>query len=182
MTSLETFGNVSQIAGTVNQAIGGFFEAEAQRGELKSQALSFDFQKSIANINARAAEQDAHAFIEAGRRQRALSTLRAGQVAGDTRAAQAASGIQAGVGSAAEVRTSQEFTKELDAFAIDANAFRQASAARRRAVDLRNQAQLARVSAENVRGLRRSISPALAAGTTLLSGSADVARSFASNS
>ena len=70
----------------------------------------------------------------------------------------------------------------VDALTMDANTFRAASAARRRAIDFRNQALLTGVSARNVRGSERSISPGLQAATTLLGGAGQVASGFAQRS
>lgn len=179
---LKTGAGILQIAGLTAQAIGSFYEAESQKYQLKSQALTLDFRRSISNINARAAEADASAIFEAGRRRRAQATLRLGQVRGAQRVSAAARGVQAGVGSAAEVLASTDLAVAVDAYAIDANTFRATSAARRRAVDLRNQTLLTGVAAENVRDTRRSISPALQAGTTLLGGAGRVGASFAQRS
>ena len=131
LTGLETGANVMAIAGLVTQAIGSFYAAETQKFQLKSQALSLDFEQSIANLNARAAEQDAVAIFAAGRRRRAQVGLQFGQVRAATRVSTAARGIQAGVGSAAEIAASVELASAVDALTIDANTFRAVSAARR---------------------------------------------------
>lgn len=182
LSGLEAGGNVLAVAGLVTQAIGSFYAAESQKFQLKSQALSLDFEQSIANINARAAEADAVAIFAAGRRRRAQIGLRFGQVKATTRVSAAARGIQAGVGSAAEVATSVELASAVDALTIDANTFRAVSAARRRAIDFRNQALLTGVSARNVRESGRSISPELQAFTTLLGGAGEVASGIAQRS
>ena len=179
---LEAGGNILAVAGLVTAAIGSFYEAETQKFRLKSQALSLDFQQSIANINARAAEQDAAAIFAAGRRRRAQLTLQFGQVRGAQRVSTAARGIQAGVGSAAEIAASIRLATIVDALTVDANTFRAVSAARRRQIDFETQALLAGVSARNVRGSERSISPGLQAFTTLLGGAGGVASGFAQRS
>ncbi len=179
LTGLETGANVMAVAGLVTQAIGSFYQAETQKFQLKSQALSLDFEQSIANINARAAEQDAVAIFAAGRRRRSQVGLRFGQVRAATRVSAAARGVQAGVGSAGEIAASVELATAIDALTIDANTFRAVSAARRRAIDFRNQALLTGVSAQNVRGSERTISPGLQAFTTLLGGAGPVASGIA---
>ena len=182
LTGLETGANVLAVAGLVTQAIGTFYAAETQKFQLKSQALTLDFEQSIANLNARAAEQDAVAIFDAGRRRRSQVGLQFGQVRAATRVSAAARGIQAGVGSAAEIAASVELASAVDALTIDANTFRAVSAARRRAVDFRNQALLTGVSARNVRGSERSISPGLQAFTTFLGGAGGIASGIAQRS
>jgi hypothetical protein len=182
LTDLEAGGNILAVAGLVTAAIGSFYQAESQKTQLKSQALSLDFQQNIANINARAAEQDAAAIFAAGRRRLAQITLRFGQVRGAQVTATAARGIQAGVGSAAEVAASIRLATIVDALTIDANTLRGIQAARRRQIQFENQALLAGVSARNVRGSERSISPGLQAFTTLLGGAGGVASGIAQRS
>jgi hypothetical protein len=156
-------------------AIGSFYAAKSQQYELRSQQLSLEYQQNIANLNARLAEADARAIIEAGHHAVGLSTLRAGQIEAANRAATAARGVQAGVGSAAEVQASLAFARESDAITIDANAARQAAQARLRAVDLSNRGLLAGVSASNIRRTASGISPGLAGFTSLLSGTSRIA-------
>lgn len=182
LSSTISGGEALQIAGVVVKSIGAFYEAESQKTKLESDALTFDFQRTIANINARAAEQDAAAILEAGRRRTSLSQLRSGRAIGLLRTTTAARGVQAGVGSAAELTASARLAAKVDAYAIDAGTLRAATAARRRSIDFRNQALFAGVSAENVREERRTINPALSAATTLIGGGSNVARSFAQRS
>lgn len=176
---LESAGTALQIAGLVTKAIGGFYAAESQQYQLESDALTLDFQRTIANINARAAESDAAAILEAGRRRRSISGLQFGQQIGMIRSRTGSRGVQAGVGSARELIASSRLAAAVDAYAIDATTIRQTTAARRRAVDFRNQALIAGTSAENVRGAADTIIPALRGATTLLGGSGNVARSVA---
>jgi hypothetical protein len=169
------------IAGALTGAIGSFYSAKNQQYQLKSQALSLEFERSIANINARAAELDAKHILEAGRHQKALVTLQAGQVKASQRVSQAAAGIQGGVGSAAEVLASTELAKRLDSLTIDANTARAAMAARSRAVNFQNQSLLTGVSAQNLRDSAGSISPFMAAGTSLLGSASRVASRHVAN-
>jgi hypothetical protein len=178
---LQSFGTGLAIAGVATEAIGAFYAIDAQKYQLRSQALSAEFAENIARINARAAEFDAHLALEAGRRRRALSTLRSGQVRGAQRVSAAARGVQAGVGSAGEIMASVELAKDVDAFAIDAQAFREASIARRRATGELTRADLARVSATNLRGTADALNPFLAAGSTILGGSGRLALQFGQN-
>ena len=174
LAGLQTFGTVLGISGALLSAIGSYRAAESQRYQLESQALELELQGSLANLNARAAEQDAEAILEAGAREKGRTTLRFGQVKGAARARAAAAGIQAGVGSAAEVQVSIEAAKEIDSLTIERNAVRAAGAARLRGVNLRSQALLSRVGVQNLRRGARSLSPGLAAATSLTGSAATV--------
>ena len=147
------------LTGGVMSAIGAYYQAENQKLQLKSQASAADFASRIAGINARNAEADAQFAIEAGRREAALYSLRAAQQRAATTVSLGARGIQAGVGSAAEVQASNEIAKRLDLQAIDTNTLRQSQAIRRQAVNERQQAMLGNASARNLRASARSIQP-----------------------
>jgi hypothetical protein len=174
----STFGIGMQISGMVSQTIGAYYAAQAQRYRARSERLNLEFQGSIADINARAAERDAQDLLAAGQLEKMSATLRYGAVKATSRARIAASGLQAGVGSAAEVQTSIEAAKEIDALTIDRNAVRAANASRMRAVNYRNEALLARVSARNVHDMAHSLSPAFAAFTSLLGSAGPLADSL----
>lgn len=180
-SSLSTIGLLTAGTGALISSIGSFYAAKTAQYKHQSDALSLDFQQTISNINARAAEFDAEQALEAGQQRKALATLRFGQLKAESRVSAAARGVQGGVGSAAEVQASIEFAKDVDAFTIDANAFREARAARRRALDFRTQAGAAGVGAANARGSARTLNPRLAAFTTALGGAGRVAGDFARN-
>lgn len=168
------------MAGAAVSAIGAFYGTQAQRYTLRSNALSLQFQASTAGLNAQLAEQEANVILQAGKQEKAFATLRFGQLKATSRATQAAAGVQAGVGSAGEVQASIELAKDIDALTIERNAVRAAGQARLRAVDFRNQASLARVSAANARRFSSTLSPGLAALTSLIGGSSQVASAFLS--
>lgn len=177
---LAAFGNGMAVAGMVTRTIGAYYGAISQRYQLRSQASTLEFQGSIADINARSAEIDAANVLVAGRSEKARLTLRHGQIRSENRARTAASGVELGVGSAAEVDASFEAAKEIDALTIDRNSFRALGAARQRAVDFRNQATLARASASGARLTAGSINPFLSAFTSFAGGAGRVASSFLS--
>jgi len=179
MSGLSVFGIAMQAAGMVSQSIGAFYSAQANRYAARAQRLNLEFAGSIADINARAAENEAAAMLEAGRTDKATSTLQFGAAKAAVRARRGASGLQSGVGSAAEVDASIEAAKEIDSLTIDRNALRAAGAASTRAVNLRNQALLSRVSAKNVHDTSQSISPGLAAFSSLLGGAGPLATNVA---
>jgi hypothetical protein len=178
LSGLASFGLIMGAVGTLTSSIGAYYSTLAQRYQLRSQALDLEFQGSIANINARAAERDAHIALEAGRHEKAASTLRYGQAKESVRAQTAAAGVQAGVGSAAEVQASIELAKQTDSLTIERNAFRAAGASRARAVDFRNQALLSRVSAGNLRRFAKTMKPGLSALTSFIGGAGQVSSSY----
>lgn len=162
MRNLRTSSTILGIGGAAMSAIGAFYQAHAARYQTKAQALDLEFQGTIADINARAAEREAHEIQRAGQREAGRSSLRFGQLRGEVTARQGASGTTIGVGSNQQVLDSIDFAKELDSFIITTNALRAAQARRAGAVGLRNQGTLARVSAGNLRRSARSIRPGLA--------------------
>lgn len=172
---LANFGLIASFASTALSAVGNFYAVKSQQNVLKSQALSAEFASSMSAINARAAEQDAQAITEAGNREQSRVSARYGQAKGAARAAMAGRGIQAGVGSAAEVQASIEHAKQADVFAVNSNAVRAANAARTQAVNERNQSLLSGVSAANLRGTARTLDPYAAVAGSLLEGASGIA-------
>lgn len=157
-------------------AIGGYYAAQSRRSELRQAALSFDFEAFTSDLNARSAEKDALSVLAAGQRDVGQYTMEAGQARASVAVSQAAGGIQAGVGSAAEVMASMDLKKEIDTMTIKSNAVRQAAALRIRAQDLRTSAEFSRVSAANARDMRRSINPYAMAGASILGASSSLSR------
>ena len=98
--------STGNILGAVYEMVGGYYKAMSRRGELKQQALSLDFEAFTSNLDARSSELDAMAVLDAGKQALGQYTMQAGQFRADVATSQAASGIQAGVGSAAEVMAS----------------------------------------------------------------------------
>lgn len=165
-------GSILSVFGTLTSMVGSFYSAQSQRYAAKSAAMNAEFEASMANINARAAETHAQDLMEAGQREKAAYTLRAGAAKSANAATTAARGIQAGVGSAAEIAASQDIIKEIDTMAIDMNTARAAAAARMQKVNYRNQGALSAVQANNLRATGKSISPIASAATSLLGGAA----------
>jgi hypothetical protein len=161
-------GGLVAIVGAALGAVGSFYSAKSQQNQLKSAALSADFEQSISNINARGAEQDADALIEAGHREAGRRSLVQAQQQGEAAVEQGAGGIVAGVGSAAEVQASIAFAGAQDQFDINMRAARAAGQARAQAVDQRNRGLMAGITAENLRASARTINPVLAAMTSLI--------------
>lgn len=162
MNSAAWAGLLSQGVGLAGSVFGSFYSA-------KSQKIQARLQADLAEHNARMAEMGARQALFSGQRQAAARSLQAGQLLSAQKAAQAASGVDLSVGSAAEVRAGTELFKEADVNQIEANALMQAWGYRTQAADYRAQAGMAKSSAP---------SPALAAASTLLTGAGSVADSW----
>ena len=85
-----------------------------------------DFQAQIARRNAEISQQNARGAREAGQVQALNSMLRTRAIVGQTKAAQAASGIDVNSGSAVDVQASERMLGMLDALTIRSNAARAA--------------------------------------------------------
>lgn len=172
---LSGFGWFATLSGAMLAAVGSYYSAKSQQYQLKSQALNAEFGASMASLNARAAEDDAIAAMEAGKQEKAALTLQQGQERAALQVQQAVSGTAAGSGSNAEVLASQRLSQRIESMTMDSNTLREVNASKIRAVNYRNEADLGRVSAENIRSSARSINPYLAAGSSLLSSSGTLA-------
>lgn len=180
-TMLSNVGGVLAIAGAINGAIGSYYAAQNQKYQLDSQASSMQFQSSMSQINARQAEFTAQNILLAGERQIGQLTMRAGKIKSATRAAMAANGVVLNEGSAAEVQGTQDLMKEIDTLTINSNTVRAAEAARTQKVNYQNQSLMQGVSANNLTTSSNTISPGLAASTSLLGSAASVANTWASD-
>ncbi len=161
--------------GAAIQALGAYYSAKAAKAQLRSQALSLDYQAFVANVNARAAEREARDVLRAASNEVGRMTMAMGQQIAIEQTGQAARGIAAGVGSAAETLASSRLVKELDKLAIKRGAIRQAGAARTAAQNFRNESLLTSVSARNARITAGSIKPLMVAAGSILGGAGQVA-------
>jgi hypothetical protein len=103
-----------------------------------------------------------------GRNEVMRHTLKARHLQGQQRASMAASGVDIGAGSAAELRASSAAMAEIDKNTLEANALRTAWGYKFQKQDYLNQATMAKANA-------KAISPGMSAFTTLLSGASKVA-------
>lgn len=173
----QNFGDALSIGGVLTSAVGAYYQARSAQDQAKSQALSAEFEAFMANLDARQAEVDANTIMDSAKQEIAFRGLQSAQEQGAASVDAAARGVGAG-GSAAEVKLSIEIARRVDALTITKNTMRDAAAARRQGVNARNQASMARVSADNLRRSARTISPGLAAGGALLQGASVLGRSL----
>lgn len=166
-STINTIGNVGmgfQVFGAVQSTIGSYYSAQMQKSSLQ-------FQAEMQQINARIMEGQAQAELMNGQQQIAALTMQAGQLKGRQRASLAANGVDLGVGSAAELQASTDIMKEIDVNQINANAVQAAWGKRLQATNLSNDALQKRATAS-------SLSPMMAAGTSLLGSAGAVASSW----
>ena len=158
--ALSIFGSVAAIFGAINSAYGAYSSARSTRSSLK-------YQAAMSALNAEQAEKTAQSVLHAGEQAQSQVALRAGKVKAEQKVSQAARGVQIGVGSAAEEIATTDLMKEADMLTINANATRQAWAARMQATNYANESLMQGTSAE-------SISPGSAAFSSLLTSAAAV--------
>lgn len=151
-------------AGMVTSAIGAWSAAKSQKIALQGQA-------AMSEMNARLAEQSAQQELAKGNDQIAQTTRRAGQIKSAQRTAMSANGIDLGEGSAAEVLATTDILKEEDVNTLHANAVRAAWGQKIQATNYQNSAMMQRAGAA-------SISPGMAATSSLLGGAGQLASSW----
>lgn len=171
--AMANAGLILSLSGAVNSAIGTYAALQAQKHQLKSEALNAEFRATQSGIAAAAAESEAQQIVNAGRMQYALRGLVEAQDIGATRVSAASRGVVVGDGSAGEVERSQRIAAELDKRALRTNTERAAQAARERRSNLGSESMLARVSAGNMRASAGTLNPAQGAlvSTTASAGS-----------
>mgnify|MGYP003132139393 CR=1 FL=1 len=168
-----------QVAGVLTSAIGAFYSIKSAQYQAKSQAMNLEFQATMADMNARAAENDAQNILRAGQQQAGQVGLQYRQLKSATRARRGGAGIQSGVGSAAEIDASIDYAKETDIISINMNTVRAAKGRRMQGVGMQTQASMGRLSASNMLASARSMNPGLAGFTSLLGGATGVASTWA---
>ena len=176
--AMSNIGVGMAIMGMIQSGIGTFYAAKSNKNQLKSQAMTFDYQKQMSALNARAMEDTAQQIMRAGEQDIGRLTLRSGQVKSSARAAQAARGGQIGTGSNAEELASLELMKQTDALTINSNTVRAAWAARTQAQNYEAQAAMAGVSSYGAASAASQINPWSQAGTNLISSGGNVASAW----
>jgi|APGre2960657468_1045069.scaffolds.fasta_scaffold18296_2 hypothetical protein len=174
-SAMKSLGPIMSIAGMIGSIASSYYGAKAQQYQLDSQAMTLQFQKDIAGINARQAEVTAQGILQAGEKQSAMMSLKYGKAKGSQRAAMAASGGVIGEGSNKEIEATNDLMKEIDILQINANTVRSAENARTQSQNYLTQAAMYGVSANNMTASSKSIDPFSAAGTSLLTGATSFA-------
>jgi hypothetical protein len=145
--------------GAVHQAIGAYYQARSQRLSMRAQASALEYQQRIAQMNQRIVAREAIDMFQQAQRMISQRTMEHGRAQSQARAALAARGGQAGVGSAAEALASMEYAKQAESMAMNAQAVRQREAMRMQRVDIINQSMMAGVQAGALRSGASAIMP-----------------------
>jgi hypothetical protein len=134
---------IMQTGGMLSGAIGA-------AGAADSAKANYNFNAEMSAINARMAESDAQATLQAGQRAEQSQRLKTAQIKSSQRASMAANGIDLGSDSAVNVLTTTDYLGESDALTINANAIRSAGAQRAQSVNSSNAALVARANAAGI--------------------------------
>ncbi len=175
---MSQFGSIFSIGGAVTGAIGSYYAAQSQKAQLDSQASSMRFQSDISELNAAQAEFTAQQIMRAGQQRQGQIGLRAGKIKSSQRASMAARGIDLGVGSAVETIATTDLMKEIDMLTVNADTVRSAESARQQRQNYLTASAMQDVSASNLAGSASTISPFLAAGTSILGSAGSVANAW----
>ncbi len=176
--AMSQFGSIMSIGGAVTGAIGAYYNAQNQKAQLESQASSLRFQADISQLNAVQAEFTAQQIMRVGQQKQGQISLRAGKIKSAQRASLAARGIDLGVGSAVETIATTDLMKEIDMLTVNAETVRSAEAARLQRQNYLTASAMQDVSASNLSASSMSISPFMAAGTSLLGSAGSVANAW----
>lgn len=163
-SDLSAISPVMSTFGAINSAIGTYYQAEAQKNNLR-------FQADMAKINAQISEMNAQATMLAGQRQAQNIMLRGRQIKSAQKVGFAASGVDLGSASAINVMTTTDYMTETDRNTVEANAIRAAWGYRTQAGNDRITSLMAGTAADQ-------ISPAGSGLSSLLSNSGRVAESW----
>lgn len=161
-TDWAEIGGAMQIASAFTAIIGAVGQAMIGRIGLKAQADALQHQGYMASVNARRAEQDAQAVMQAAQTQFARLSAEAGQFKAKQQTGAAARGVVVGQGSSGDALASTDTVKSIDRMTINKNAVRQAGAIRMGAANQRGASLMANIGAGNLNRSARGISPASA--------------------
>ncbi|CAB3624707.1 virion core protein, T7 gp14 family [Achromobacter pestifer] len=152
------------LAASAASAVGSANSASAQQAGI-------NYQADVAANNAQIAEWQAQDAIRQGQEQEQQSRLQYATTKSTQRAALAANGVALDEGSAVDILTSTDYTNELDASTIQANAARSAWGYRTQGTNYSDNAAALRAGAG-------AISPGSAAGLSLLGNAGQVSQSW----
>ncbi|MGP1257211.1 MAG: virion core protein, T7 gp14 family [Kiloniellales bacterium] len=140
------------IASTAASLGSAMMQMQAQNQQATAQRASLDYQRQVAENNARTSEALAEDARQRGRAEERAQRLRTQQALGQQQAALAATGFQADSGSALGILGDTAALGELDALQIRDNAAREAWQFRVQGSNDRAQAGLFGLEARNVQG------------------------------
>lgn len=144
---------------------GALFSAMGAYGQAKMARTQLKLQAEMGALNQRISETAARGELMRGEREQQAVRMRTTQLKSRQRVAMAASGIDLGTGTAAEVLSSTDYMGEMDANTVEANAIRAAWGYRMQGANYGANAIMARGSAS-------AISPGMSAVSSLLGSAA----------
>ena len=162
--SLQKAGPMLSFFGTINSAVGTYYQTKAQASALQHQA-------EMAEINMRINERSAQSAMLQGQKKIGQLTLKAGKLKSAQKVSLAANGVVIGSGSAAEILASTDLLKEIDANQIWQNTDQNAWSIRTKGTNQYISSLTAKAAAD-------ALSPFGSASGTLLSGVGDVATNW----
>ena len=171
-------GMVGQIFGSVQQAVGGYYQASTAKYKYKQKALQYEHAEDMAKINTRMIEGQAQQLQRAYDRDTMIKTMQSGQQVSSYKASTAARGISLGDGNTAEVVAGAEILKEIDKITINSNKVRAVAETRMKGVASDISGMMAGVSQQNMLSSAKAIQPWMGASTTLMSGAGNFMRSY----
>lgn len=152
------------LIGAASSAYSSWQSAKFQKRQLENEA-------ELADINAKIAEQGAETATIAGQKQESAIRSRTAQIKSSQRAGLAASGVDLGTGSAANVLTTTDVMGEMDANTAAINTLMSAWGYRTQASNLQSSAAMSRADSS-------AISPGSAVISSILSSAPSVAASW----
>ncbi|SRR6266705_231569 len=102
------------VGGAVASGVGGLIQGVGAKFSGDAQASAYRYKAGVAQLNKQISEQNAKWALEGGDIKSMEEGLRAGQEIGQTKVAQAASGIDVNTGSNEAVRTTQTKVAQFD--------------------------------------------------------------------
>jgi hypothetical protein len=177
--SVQAAALAIQAVGAVNSAIGAFYGARSQKLTMKQQASALEYQQRMAQLNQRIVGREAVVMFQEAQKEIGRATAQMGRTKQQAKAAMAARGLQAGVGSEAEVMASMEYDKQATAMAMNAQAVRQRESMMTQRTDIRNQGLMAGVQASGLRMAGKAIMPGQALMGSLLGSAGQMAANWA---
>ena len=180
INKVGAFGDVMSVGSVFSGMVGSYFESKFQKNKLKSQALQFEHQQTMAKINAKSIESQAQHIARQYDKQLFIKSIQQGQQRGKRRASTAARGGAMGYGSSRDIAISQEILNEVDRLTINVNKVKAVGNMRTQAVDAKIRSDMLGVSAGNMFASANAVSPFLNMSSTLLTGAGGVATKFAS--
>jgi hypothetical protein len=171
-------GMSMQLGAAVIGSIAAYHGVQAQQADYRTKALNAKSADVMAQLGASEARIVASQIDQAGAQARRQLGQAAAQEQAAGRVSQRARGLT-NAGSSAEVQASMRYKQQAEELTVDTNTMRQRQSAERKRLSMMNKSRQARVDAANYMDMASSLSPGLAAATSLMQGLAQAGMSAA---